>query len=96
MADKKPEETPATQEKNEQPAEAAEEQKKSKNWAEIEDDEEEDEKEVIPATQKKVPQPKRTKNAQGDYVITKIEIPDQPVLKEITKIRPVSSLENSL
>jgi hypothetical protein len=87
MADK--EQTPA-----EVPKEEAE--KKAADWAEMADEEEEDgDKEIIPAKEKKVKGPKRQKNAGGDYVVSKIEIPDQPAHKEITKIRPVSPLPAS-
>ena len=65
--------------------------KKQTDWAEMSDNDEDAEKEVIPAKPKKVAQPKRAKNEFGDYVVTKIEIPDQPAHKEITKIKPVSS-----
>lgn len=56
------------------------EEKKTDNWAEMSDgeDAEQEEEKVAPAEPKKnIPVPKKgTKNKGGDYVVTKIDIPD--------------------
>ena len=56
--------------------------KKADNWAEMSDGQEDEpetveEKQHVIKPAKKIPPPQKgTKNAQGDYVVTKIEIPD--------------------
>ena len=69
-------------------AKASEEDTKKTNWAEMEDDEgeeeakgdeekKEDQKEEEQEPKKVIPPPmKGTKNKQGDYVVTTIDIPD--------------------
>ena len=57
------------------------EEKKTDNWAEMSDGEEHDQEEEAEAVESKpkkfIPPPKKgTKNKQGDYVVTKLDIPD--------------------
>lgn len=58
-------------------------EKKNENWAEMSDDQEEEQPEqeekqhvIKPAAEKKKNAPKGTKNRDGDYVVTTIDIPD--------------------
>ena len=62
-------------------SEQKEETAKNQEWAQMDSEGEEEQ----PKDGKKVAKPK--KNAAGDYVVTKIEIDDKPVLKEVTRVK---------
>ena len=90
---KKPEETTVP---------AAEEKPKDKNWAEMADESESDDDQEIgvqddnkqpkplpvPEEEKKVyaPPSPRSKTNRGDYVVTKISVPDRIVTKKLGKV----------